>query len=257
MRICVNTPFQVGNKSLGGACPLICAPFMGESLADLEAEVVAISGLSPDIIELRVDAWDCIEDATASLERVRLVRKGMGAVPIIMTCRCPSEGGVKTVSTEAKLALYAAAIKEGLVELVDMELQYADSIQKIRGMLASTDVKLVISFHNTKKTPSYDEILAILEEQVKAGAHVAKLAAMPEREEDVLCLLQATLAFRRAHPDIPLITMSMGGVGAASRIVGGVFGSDVTFAVGSKASAPGQLPLAVLRPMFKDLYPSV
>jgi 3-dehydroquinate dehydratase-1 len=37
--------------------------------------------------------------------------------------------------------------------------------------------------------------------------------------------------------------MSMGKFGAVSRLIGGVFGSSLSFAVGANASAPGQVPI--------------
>jgi 3-dehydroquinate dehydratase-1 len=41
--------------------------------------------------------------------------------------------------------------------------------------------------------------------------------------------------------------MAMGGLGAVSRLCGGVFGSALTFAVGAAASAPGQVPIDEVR----------
>jgi 3-dehydroquinate dehydratase-1 len=41
--------------------------------------------------------------------------------------------------------------------------------------------------------------------------------------------------------------MSMGGYGSVSRMVGIVFGSALTFAVGKSSSAPGQIPIEELR----------
>jgi 3-dehydroquinate dehydratase-1 len=37
--------------------------------------------------------------------------------------------------------------------------------------------------------------------------------------------------------------MSMGPLGAITRMVGGVFGSSLSFAVGAASSVPGQLPI--------------
>ena len=48
------------------------------------------------------------------------------------------------------------------------------------------------------------------------------------------------VAIARETLDIPLISMSMGGVGSLSRIMGWVYGSAATFAVGKSSSAPGQ-----------------
>ena len=80
----------------------------------------------------------------------------------------------------------------------------------------------------------------------KQGADIAKVAVMPKAQMDVLTLLAATLAADNALR-IPVITMSMGSMGAVSRLCGGAFGSAVTFAVGSGASAPGQIAIGDLR----------
>jgi 3-dehydroquinate dehydratase-1 len=77
---------------------------------------------------------------------------------------------------------------------------------------------------------------------------------MPKKEEDVLALLAATLSTRRDFPEVPLITMSMGELGSLSRVIGGKFGSDLTFAVGNKESAPGQIPVTKLKQCLDALF---
>ena len=47
--------------------------------------------------------------------------------------------------------------------------------------------------------------------------------------------------------------MSMGPLGAVTRMVGGVFGSSLSFAIGEGASAPGQMPIADLVSVFGAL----
>ena len=79
----------------------------------------------------------------------------------------------------------------------------------------------------------------------QAGADIAKIAVMPKELRDVLTLLDATLSAHNTL-QIPLISMSMGGYGSLSRLFGWVFGSSVSFAVGEKASAPGQVPIEQL-----------
>ena len=53
-----------------------------------------------------------------------------------------------------------------------------------------------------------------------------------------------------AKARIPLISMSMGPLGAVTRMVGGVFGSALSFAVGAGSSAPGQMPIADLSAVY-------
>jgi 3-dehydroquinate dehydratase-1 len=88
------------------------------------------------------------------------------------------------------------------------------------------------------------------------GADVAKVAVMPRDFDDVLTLLTAT---RQASKKlrIPLISMSMGPLGAITRLVGGVFGSSLSFAVGAASSAPGQVPIEDLNAVLEILQKSM
>ena len=62
----------------------------------------------------------------------------------------------------------------------------------------------------------------------------------------MLALLAATWRASQALT-IPLISMSMGGIGSLSRMIGWVYGSAATFAVGKSSSAPGQVAIDELR----------
>ncbi len=43
----------------------------------------------------------------------------------------------------------------------------------------------------------------------------------------------------------------MGPLGAVTRMIGGVFGSSLSFAIGEGASAPGQIPIADLKTIYE------
>ena len=85
------------------------------------------------------------------------------------------------------------------------------------------------------------------------GCDLAKYAVMPQCERDVLTLLDATLTMKEHYPDTPVITMSMGPLGAVSRISGELFGSALTFGTAGTASAPGQLPARTLSAFLQQL----
>ena len=249
-------PIEARGKVLGGPRPLVCVPLVGKTRGEILAEAENIPAIAPDIIELRVDAWEFVEETAPSVSMIQDVRKAVGEIPVILTCRGHWEGGFKKVSDGAKFSLYREAAAGGLVDFLDVELAYGD--EKIRenlAMIRESPVSLIVSSHDFEKTPPKEIMFSTLAAQIRAGAHVAKLAAMPRSEEDVLALLSATLLIRREYPHIPLITMSMGGIGAVSRVTGGLFGSDLTFAVGSKASAPGQIPVAALKQCLSVLHP--
>ena len=87
-----------------------------------------------------------------------------------------------------------------------------------------------------------------------AGADLPKVAVMPQSRTDVLELLAATAEMADQHPETPVITMSMGALGAVSRLAGEAFGSAMTFANPGQASAPGQVPLEVVNQVLDALH---
>ena len=91
----------------------------------------------------------------------------------------------------------------------------------------------------------------------REGADLAKIAVWPISADDVARLLgvcaRATAgAGEAAGLGVPVAAMSMGALGAVSRVAP-AFGSALTFAVvpdeqgQARASAPGQLPLQDVR----------
>lgn len=249
-------PIRARQQLLGGPLPLVCIPLVGKSADVILGEARNVPAIAPDAIELRIDAWDFVEEVPEAVSMIENVRRTVGDIPVILTCRGDWEGGFRKVSDESKFAVYERAVTAGLVDFIDVELVYGDrKIREIRDSLKDTGTSLIVSAHDFAKTPTKEVLFSTLAAQIRAGADVAKLAAMPRSEEDVLNLLSATLLIRREHPDVPLITMSMGELGAVSRITGGLFGSDLTFAVGSNASAPGQIPVSDLRRCLAVVYP--
>ena len=77
---------------------------------------------------------------------------------------------------------------------------------------------------------------------------------MPQTRTDVLELLAATAEMADRHPETPVITMSMGTLGAVSRLAGEAFGSAMTFANPGQASAPGQVSLDVVNDALDALH---
>ena len=86
------------------------------------------------------------------------------------------------------------------------------------------------------------------------GADIAKIAVMPKDYHDVLTLLAVTNTARNGQVGIPMITISMGEAGKISRLAGGLFGSDITFAAGRESSAPGQMSFHDLQRGMALLY---
>lgn len=238
----------VRGMAIGGEKPLICLPLMAENRAELHRQAEELVALGPDLLEWRADAYGNVTEVEEILSVLGELRQAIGNIPLIFTCRIDREGGSRPIPQELRLALITAAIGSGDIDLVDIELcNGREFIAAVRQSAASNNCKLILSHHNFQETPGEAFIVSKLLEAQAAAADIAKLAVMPKNYGDVLTLLTATNMARNGIVMIPLVTMSMGSEGRISRMAGALFGSDITFASGSQASAPGQMQIGDLR----------
>lgn len=255
MRIQSEKKVIVKNRVLGGPIPLICLPLVAKDRSELLGQAAELTRLAPDLLEWRVDGYDQVEDTSACLEALKALKAAMGSIPLIFTCRIHAEGGFKNLSQEVRLELFTAAIESGGVEIVDVEIGNEPAfIEKIKKTARKKGTKLIFSYHNFDETPDASFIHDKLVRAQEMGADIAKLAVMPKDYAEVLTLLSATLKARTGAVKVPIVTMSMGPVGGVTRVAGGLFGSDLTFAIGKESSAPGQIPIADLRQAMSVLY---
>jgi 3-dehydroquinate dehydratase I len=233
-----------GRQFGSGNFPAVCAPLVGRTREKLLAEVAVVAAKKPDIIEWRVDFFDGIGDSAAVVDIAAHIRKAAGTAAVLFTRRSMREGGEKIALTEPQVvALYRAVCESGHVDLVDFEMSSEPGhLAQVREFSQARGVKLVLSFHDFKATPTLDAIGARFAQAESLGADVAKIAVMPRDMEDVLTLLTATL--QASHQlEIPVVSMAMGPLGAITRLCGWAFGSAMSFGVGESSSAPGQMPI--------------
>lgn len=249
---------KVKDIIIGEGIPKICVPIVGKTKEELVDEITALKDISLDLVEWRVDYYENVEDIEKVKELLVSLRKFLSNTPLLFTFRSAKEGGEKEVST----SYYAQLIKEiaatSLVDLIDVELFTGDEIVKdIVAFAHASGVKVVMSNHDFFKTPAQEEIVSRLRKMQELGADLPKIAVMPQNTSDVLVLLSATNEMVKNYAESPIITMSMAGTGAISRLAGEVFGSALTFGAAKKASAPGQIAVADLRTVLKILHNSV
>jgi 3-dehydroquinate dehydratase-1 len=243
---------DIRGRRLGGETPLICSPLVGRTRERILAEAAVVIAKSPDIVEWRVDFFEGIGDTAHVLETGRALRAAVGDAPLIFTRRSTREGGERiAIGEEEVVALYDAMGASGLVDFADFEMgNDPGHVQRVRESTRAHGTRLILSYHNFGCTPGVDFMVGRFLEAERLGADVGKVAVMPRTRRDVLNLLLATdEADARAH--IPVISMSMGPLGSVTRMIGGVFGSSLSFAVGEGSSAPGQIPIADLGAVYE------
>ena len=248
------TTVTVRGLTLGEGRPKIILPITGENDDALLRQAEEIKGLPCDMAEWRMDWYEHALDTERLLKAAALLRKTLGEMPVLATFRTAKEGGEREITSEAYQGILSAVTRSGLVDLVDIEAFSGDElVAELIALCRERGVKTVLSNHDFQKTPEQEEILRRLKKMEALGADIPKIALMPQRAEDVIALLSATLEAARTL-SVPVITMSMGKLGAISRLAGETFGSCATFGSPGRASAPGQVAAAELERILTLLH---
>lgn len=209
----------------------IVVPIMLTELAELEKFSVS-DYRTADIVEWRADflsADEILEMAPKFFEKFKESK-------ILFTLRTVREGGNIQVSEKK----YLQILKEILTynpAYIDVEFfTHGPSFAALKDFRD----KMVLSYHNFDEVPS--DLTNRLIKMHEEGTAFVKVAVMPERECDVLDLLQITRDMTLEYGD-HFISMAMGDLGRLSRISGYLTGSCWTFASLENSSAPGQISL--------------
>ncbi|MDO5068161.1 MAG: type I 3-dehydroquinate dehydratase [Propionibacteriaceae bacterium] len=242
---------QLRNVTLGWGRPKVIVPLVGGDLDALLAEAATLAGAQFDILEWRADFLaDCSPGAV--WEVAARLREAIGDRALLFTFRTRAEGGQRRISPEQYRDLNCEIIGSGLVDGVDVEHRFDRAAgDAVIAAAASARVPVIGSLHDFTATPPAAELVAELTAIQRRGCSVVKAAVMPQNPGDVLELLAATWTMTSQHPETPVLTMAMGGLGMATRLVPQLTGSCATFAQGGAASAPGQIPLDELQPVLR------
>lgn len=255
MRIESKNKVSIGDTVIGGLDPLVCIPLIDRDRSRLLSQAKELSVILPDLIEWRVDALEGLGDEVDWLELLGEIRSICSNIPLLFTCRSHLEGGLQELAPKVRQAIIIRAIASGLVDIVDIEMCSGEAfINEVRQTAKEFGIHLIFSYHNFTSTPPEDFLVEQLVKAEELGADIGKVAVMPKSYNDVLTLLQASLRARSGPVNIPLVTISMGETGVISRVAGGLFGSDITFAAGSLSSAPGQVGIQELRRSMELFY---
>ena len=261
-----------------GGLPAVAVSLTGPSLAHARAQARSAIGAGADVLELRVDLLEETGALTAApmdtaAARVLECLRGVGEVangadadagaPLLLTCRTAAEGGRAQLDDAAYGALLRSVL-DGLADWAPERRPAAIDVEVQRGCLPQVcaqahglGVDIVASFHDFEATPPDEVLEGVLARMADEGADLAKIAVWPTSADDVARLLgvcaRATAGTGEgAGPGVPVAAMSMGALGAVSRVAP-AFGTALTFAAvpdeqgEARASAPGQMPIQDVR----------
>ncbi|MDE8731992.1 type I 3-dehydroquinate dehydratase [Eubacteriales bacterium DFI.9.88] len=257
---------KIGDLVLGKGMPKICIPLTGFSQNEILKEAELTETLPCQLVEWRADYMlSKMKEETPQRQGEKL-KQVLGYlrialdVPIIFTIRTEKEGGMVKMDKEDYFKINELIAEGGMADFMDIETFDAPGQvdeERIRDFIFyahKNGSRVLLSNHDFEKTPDLEEMLARFFVMQELGADMMKLAVMPESESDVFSLLEVAALMRDTYAEIPFIALSMGELGATTRICGGEFGSVITFAAGQKVSAPGQLDANALHEFLVQYY---
>ena len=278
------TSLTWGGRSIPGpgGLPAVAVSLTGPSLAQARTQARSAVDAGADVLELRVDlleeacalaAPDLLDAATAAAQVLECLW-GLGeaidatdgadaGAPVLLTCRTAAEGGRAQLDDTAYGA-FLRSVLDGLADWAPERRPAAIDVEVQRGCLPQVcaqahalGIDVVASFHDFEATPADEVLEEVMARMAREGADLAKIAVWPTSVDDVARLLgvcaRATAgAGEGTGLGVPVAAMSMGALGAVSRVAP-AFGSALTFAVvpdeqgEARASAPGQMPIQDVR----------
>ena len=279
------------NEKWGQGIPKICIPIVERTQAEIVAAAEQLRDSEADLVEWRADYYEDLQCPDRLKETISKLGRALGDQELLFTIRTSDEGGEQQIAFAdyAKILEEAAELPE--VQYVDVEmfsgmrnllqvesgslsqvksdrkeqalkerqvweLEAHEAYLPVKDLLRQLRRKVTVigSYHDFEKTPPAEDITKRLVLMRRLGADIPKMAVMPQKQEDALTLMSATLEAKKQLGSVPVITMSMGSVGLISRVAGESFGSAVTFGCMGKASAPGQIEVGQLRQVLTILH---
>ena len=241
--------------AIGEGRPKVIIPIVERTEAAILEKAAEFSTLRADCVEWRVDLFESPKDLRAVAQCLAKLRVALKDKLLLVTFRTKAEGGSVELNHEEYLRFIHTVLDTDCADLIDIEFftAGADSSELIADA-HTAGAAVVCSSHDFQKTPPRAELVSRMVQMQQAGADLPKLAVMPQSRADVLELLSATAEMADRHPETPIITMSMGALGAVSRLSGEALGSAMTFANPGQASAPGQVSLDIVNEVLDALH---
>ncbi len=210
--------------------PRICAVIVSDDSAAIKAVEPFI-----ELYEVRIDligsGWP---------ELVEQLGK-----PWIACNRSAAEGGRWRGGEARRIEELLKAIELG-ADIIDIELETRNLEKAVP--LIKQRAKCLLSFHQLKETPLLSKMREIVQRELEAGADICKIITTAQRLEDNLSVLQLIADF----PQTRVVSLAMGPLGLASRILCPMIGGDFTYASieKGKESASGQITVRELRNLY-------
>jgi 3-dehydroquinate dehydratase I len=194
-------------------------------------QILKIGLKKSDYAEVRLDFLK-VEDIPDALE---IIKKDMKR--IVCTLRPKTEGG-KFPGNEKERVAILKLISEYTPFYLDVEFNTLRKNTSLVKYLKTTKTKLLVSWHDFKKTPNAAELKKKMNQISKFSTNI-KIVSTAKSTDDSTRMLE--LYSKKGKNN--LISFAMGDFGRISRILCLYLGSPYTYVSLGKAVAPGQFSI--------------
>lgn len=207
----------------------VCAVITEETFDAARAAIKQAASVA-DMIELRLDYLRDFDFSDIESLRALLDDKPL---PIIITCRAASEGGMQRVEDRVRLRLLVEGARR-FADYCDVEAAHYEEAAGYSPDLS----RLIVSYHDFAGTAA--DLNTVYNRITSFPAAVHKIVTRANTIADSLAIFK--LLDRAQTEKRTFIALAMGGAGLITRILGPAFGSVLTYgALGhGQESAPGQ-----------------
>jgi 3-dehydroquinate dehydratase type I len=221
--------------------PKVCASVTGTSLTETAEMVESAERDGADLVEVRFDYFSGAWPEPAEL-------RGLTSLPMIATCRLPSQGGLfQGHEVDRRQLLVDAASSFNLVDLEMDTPQLGQAVDQLR----SAGGKIILSWHSSSPLLP-DEVKSRFSDMKRMEPDFSKIVMTARTVRDNLTCLSFV---SEASQEADVVCFCMGPLGAASRILSPVFGGAFTYAsiVRGREAAPGQLTVSDTKKIYRLL----
>ncbi len=202
----------------------ICTPVVGKTLNEFLKNLDQVQKVS-EMVELRVDS-------------LNLTKKDL----ILISKRIRKE----SILTSRNKEIITNSLNFGF-DFIDVDLSMINDLK-----LSKKDrSKIILSFHDHKKTPRIKRLKLLVDQMRKFGAGVIKIATVVNDDQDIKNLFK--ILFDKKE-DEKMIVIGMGKRGQIIRVFGPLLGSFLTFSSTKFGkSASGQIDINKMKNIYKLL----
>ena len=223
--------------------PKICLSLNCKTVEELIDEIEEFIEYA-DLIEWCVDETEGSENYTKEefVHKLLMIKSFCQNKPLIIDYKKDEETG-------NKIQRWAM----GYADVIDIDANNSEVLKMVKESRRKK-TKTLISYHVFDRMPTKDEIATQFVRMEKTNGDILKIACFAENEIDTYAVLEAANAYTQLKEHKPIVAIAMGEEGQASRICAGDFGSSISYACGSKPTAPGQFNARDLKKYLDTYY---